>query len=402
MVIVNFDVQYKGKNKMNLTHLRIFIIPSHICATYATLFARHTHTDAHRDVLLLDASRRRNSLANLILEVSWLHRWDLVHDFSLLNEASDYRPSPRKKLTRRIKTWPVIKPFYDLMLKRYMKKMNASYRVKLETLLKQFSDQASSIELFALTETYLNQPLKELFPGARMSYLEHGIGDYYYLLSKKKPGDTFYCIFHSQYQEYYRKISPDVSWIRPLPGIERFRDVAAQLIRIHKPELPPGFINETGKPLVLILLEAVDMYNVPDTFWTAYMDHIFEQLENPADYHFILKPHPMQSRESTRITAEHFNKLGYSSFVASSDSLTSFSIEILFSLWEKQMRHVFCLSSSGCFYLSALYSDPQIHYWYSTEFMSRYIHTAPPQYLKLYREIRPMIEKVFAERCKPY
>lgn len=387
---------------MNLTHLRIFIIPSHICATYATIFASNTKEQHYKDILLLDASRRRNSLAQLIGEVATLHDWALIHDFSLLNEASDYRPTLRKSITRKIKTWPGIRAFYRLLYNRYMKKMNAGYIARLNELLNPYASKAAGIEIFALTETYLNTPLHQLYPQAKISYLEHGIGDYYYLLNKRKPGDTFYCVFAAEYRAYYSKINPDTSWIKSIPGIETFRDTAAELLKIHRPEFPEEISGNRDKPVVLILLEAVDMYNVPDSFWTAYADHVLAQLEKPGKNHYILKPHPMQSKESILRTEAHFLKLGYSCFVASQDSLTSFSIEILFSRLKDRVRHVFCLSSSGCFYLSEFYPDPQIKYWYSTEFMSRYIHTAPPQYYKLYLEIRPMIEEVFATKCTAY
>jgi hypothetical protein len=253
-----------------------------------------------------------------------------------------------------------------------------------------------------LTQTYLNRPLQQLFPQASVNYIEHGMGDYYFVLDPKTPKGNLYCIFSEGYKRFLAKNGKSTDWVKPFPDLKNFPAIAEQLLEIQDKKIITEKLKVPEKPSVFILLEAVDMYNVKKTFWSEYLDHIFQKLENPKHYHYILKPHPMQSGESLTTTKNHFDSLGYSYTLLNETALINASAEVLFSLWKKQTEHVFCLFSSGCYYLSKLYADEKITFWYSTEFLSRYISNAPPQFLKLFKEIRPLIEEVLTENCKPY
>jgi len=387
---------------MNSPILRIFVTTSHISTVYMTMLARATHQSHHTDILTTDTGIRRKELLTLIKETAELHSWALVHDFSdAAGEAYDFNPSPLRRFIRKAKTWPIIRQFYDLSLSRYMKKRDQLYQAEIRKAFSKYTE-GKKVELYMMTRTYLNRPLKLLFPEAPIFYMEHGIGDYYYVLHHDTPPGKMYGVFSEPYRNYLIKEKKDASWVLDLPGKENFPAFAAELLKKHHDTLDAGRLPQPGKPVVFVLLEAVDMYNVDDSFWTAYLEHILKEIPNPNDYFFLLKPHPMHSKHSIEKTEAYFRKQGLEYALLGNEKLSSAAAEVLFSRWEKNTEYVFCLFSSGCFYLSQLYRDPRIKYYYSTEFMSRYIDNAPPEYYKLYLEMRPIIDQVLAERCRPY
>ncbi len=382
--------------------LRIFVTTSHISTVYMTLYAGATKTGEDADVLLLDSGTRRQILIDLVGETSQVHSWALYHCFSTaVTEAHDFRPPLRKRLTRQWKGLPVIRNAYNALHTRYLKKLDTKYKSLLRELLEPFKDYAN-IELFVMTQTYLNGPLKQLYPDAQVHFLEHGIGDYFYVLEKNEPGKKFDAVFADPFRRYLANKQQPVDWISPLAGRDGFNSLSRQLLKKHTGLLRLDTISKLTKPCIFILLEAVDMYEVPESFWTAYIDHILAQVDVPSDFHYLLKTHPIQSQVSIEKTEAHFRKLGFSYTLLADDRMSSASAEVLFEIWADQTRHVFCLFSSGCFYLSQLYRDRDIQFWYSTEFMSRFIGNAPPQYKIHFEGLRPLIEQVFAERCKPY
>ncbi|HLG39299.1 MAG TPA: hypothetical protein VI461_06510 [Chitinophagaceae bacterium] len=232
--------------------------------------------------------------------------------------------------------------------------------------------------------------------------MEHGIGDYFYVMNEQHPKSKMFAVFANGYKNYLLNKRIKSDWVYEITGLSDFHLLAQHLIKKHNRTLCLFEIPAISKPIVFILLEAVDMYNVPESFWTDYLDHILEQLDSPQRFHFLLKTHPVQSKISVVISEFFFQDKNLEYTLLADDKLSSASAEVLFNLWFPNTEHVFCLFSSGCFYLSQLYKDKPITFWYSTEFFSRYIKNAPPQYKIHFEEIRPLIEQVFAERCKSY
>lgn len=386
---------------MNSQHIRIFLTTSQISAVYAMMLSEATKSAGDVDVLFADGSRRKKSLISLIGKTAALYKWDLFHDFSIaMEEDFDFNPSTTKSITRKIKTWPLIRGVYNLLLERHYGKIDKAYRDKLQKVLAPYLNEHTTVSLFMLTQTYLNRPLRQLFPNATINYLEHGMGDYYYMLDPKTPKGNFYCLFAETFQHYLAKKGTASAWVKQLPGLDSFSETAKRVITEEKIEtLHPA---ATEKPYVYILMEAVDMYNVDNSFWTAYIDHILHKISSPQEYHFLLKPHPVQSQFSITATEEHLKKLGLQHTMLSANKYGSASAEILFESYAGKTRHVFCLFSSACFYLSQLYKHEKIEFWYSTAFMSRHTGNAPSQFKHHFEGLLPMIEEVFSENCKPY
>ncbi len=388
-----------GKDK----EIRIFLTPSHICTVYLSMLARETKTEDQIDILFIDASRRKQGLINVITETSKLHNWNLFHDFSIVeSEELDYTPSTRKSFTRKIKNWPIVKNIYNFLLQRHFKSVDQKYRTELQHLLADYSIADAKVSLFMLTQTYLNRPLQQLFPKASINYAEHGIGDYYHILDPNISKGNFYCVFSVAYKRYLEKTGHSTDWVKALPQIASFPTLAGELLVNYNKSIRLDQLIVPEKPCVFVLLEAVDMYQVNYSFWTEYLDQIFSQLETPGKYHYLLKPHPMQSEASLIATKKHLEDLGYSYTLLNHPTLINASAEVIFSFWKDKTEHVFCLFSSGCFYLSKLYAGEKIKFWYSTAFMSKHLGNAPPQFYKSFTESRKMIEEVFAENCIPF
>lgn len=367
-----------------------------------SMLAGQTASESNTDVLLIDTGIRRDVLIKLIQETSELHSWAKFHNFSQpVNSEFDFKPTRYKTIVRKLKSLPVIKSFYNLLLKRYMKKRDAQYRNELRNSLP-ISNSNQEVELFLMTETYLNRPLIQLFPDATVSYMEHGMGDYYHILKKETKPGKLYCIFSQPYRDYLTRTHLSHEWVYDLPGRENFRSIVDKLLVKHAHTLHTEKLPTVNKPVVFILLESVHMYNVPENYWTDYIDHILRQIENPAQFHFLLKPHPTHSKYHLAITMKYFAELGLTYDLLGNDELTSASAEVLFGLWANQTRHVFCIFSSSCYYLSEFYKNQETTFWHSTEFLSRYIGNAPKQFHKLFVEIRPMVESVFTRNCRPF
>jgi hypothetical protein len=387
---------------MSESKLRIFVTTSHLSTVLMTMFAKESSSTGVSDILLVDDGLRRPELLNLIEETSSLHPWSVFHCFSTeISGKHDFQPSWRKNLIRKAKHWPIIKNIYTLLLQRHLRKKEKKYCSLLQNLIGNRAEN-NKVEIYLMTQTFLNSPLIQLFPRATIAYMEHGIGDYFYVLHENIPKDAFYAIFSTPYKKYLEKIATPSNWVFEIPALNRFPEMASDLLKLHSGTLTLPGGNLPAKPYVFILLEAVDMYNVPSNFWTDYLDHIIQQLDAPQSFHFLIKTHPAQSKISISLSEQFFAKRNFEYSLLVDGKLSSASAEVLFRLYSDRVKHVFCLFSSGCFYLSQLYQTTDITFWYSAEFFSRYIDNAPPQYKVHFNGLRPLIENVFAERCRKY
>lgn len=385
---------------MNSVKIRVFVTTSHLSTIYMTLLARKTAPEGYKDVLLIDTGTRRDVLIRLIEETASFHNWHVLHNFSgSVGADFDYKTGTRKKLTRKFKNFFLISWFYKLMLRRYMKRREQEYIEKLKKV-KGLDGSFPVTELYLMTETYLNHPLMKLFPDASVSYMEHGMGDYYHILTAKTRPGKLYCVFSEPYRHYLESKGLACGWVYDLPGKDGFRDLAEKLLAVHANTLHTERLPKTDKPVVFILLETPHVYNVPQSYWTAYIDHIFTRIDDPKKYHFILKPHPMHSREHQKITLGYLDKKGIEYSLLGSDELASASAEVLFSMWAGQTKHVFSIFSSACYYLSELYDGNGISFWHSAGFLEKNIGNAPRQYYTLFKELQPLVNEVFTLKCR--
>ncbi|CAN5371246.1 hypothetical protein BH09BAC5_BH09BAC5_22090 [soil metagenome] len=388
---------------MNSSKVRVFLITSHISLVYATLLAKSTAEKGVSDILFIDANKRKKSAIRILHEASEIYPWALFNDFSLAaGESIDYKPTLRQSFFRRIKNKVIIRNVYRFFLKRHLKQTDHRFKEQLKKILTPFIEPEQEVELFLLTQTVLNRPLLQLFPDATLNYIEHGHPDYFNFLEPDYPKGNLFCIFSTEFRTYLHGLKLQAVLIRDMPGTKEFPAIAAELISKHSIDLKLKKLQIPAKHCVFILLESVEIYNVNIRFHQEYMDRIFAQLDSPGSYHYILKPHPMQSSESIKIITEHLEFSGFSYTLLNENYMGSISAEVLFSIFENRVRHVFCLFSAAGFYLSKLYSDKGIKFWYSTDFMRQNLGKAPLQFSNDFHKALPLIENVMAGNCQKY
>lgn len=366
-----------------------------------TLHARRTREQGDHDVLLVDVGKRRREVVRLIRESAEMHEWALFRSFS--EEVPDdhrFEPSLRKRLTLKWKEVPGIRIIYQALLRAYLRHRDAQYRDDLHALLKPLVRAHGPLVVHAHTESHLRAPLMEAFPGAECVYFEHGQGDYIYILEGGRNMGALHALFARPFKAYLSRMGIDAEWVKPLDIGDDFPRIASELLQRHGISITP--VAENEKPVVYILLEALDMYHVSDAIWGAYIEHVLGALSEPGRYRYVLKPHPRQSSSSLERTRERCTALGLDHLVLDPGTDAAIAVEVDFARWAGRVEHVFCLVSTGCFYLSQLYQDPRITYHYSTSFFQRWIGNAPPQYKRLFERMKPLIAEVLSERCVPY
>lgn len=382
----------------NSRPLRVFLTVSHVSCAYMTLFAKEAQNDTD-DVLIIDADVIPAHVVRWIQATADQHEWARIIDLSQRPASGPpLRPSLRKRLMRRSKELPVFRSVYKAMLRRHEARLHYRTLHRLRNELDQWTKNTPTVELFMHPKTRANESLAKLFPIASCTYFEHGLGDYQDLPHCNERSSTFLAVFGSAFDHFLARENRTGIDVRPL-DTSHFHELADRTLDAAG---FPWRVQPNGPPIVLVLLENMEMYEVDQRFWAAYIDAVLNTLGNTAGYHFILKPHPSQSRRSIELTLDHCERNGLSFTLMDNNGSQGASAEVLFTAIAGDVRHVFCLFSSACFYLSVLYPLDHITYHYSITFTERWIGNAPPMYKRHFRALEPLITEVFAARCLPY
>ena len=361
-------------------------------------YARKTNMGNYKDVLILDTPPKKESLTKVITDTIKIYQWtEIINLSTTIPENADYIPNARKSITRKLKGKPIIKPVYDFLLKLYLKK---EQNKEAKTITNRLSRFAEVTQLNILTQTGVNDTLRKLYPQAELNYFEHGQGDYFFIQKLKPVNFNFYCVFADRFRQYLANHKQEGKYIQNLPGIIDFPAIAREVIeKDDEKEIIKKHLQAEGK-LVLILMESVQIYNVPDNFWTDYLDLCLSQINNPAEYTFILKPHPMQSLDSISISKNymlHTQKL--KTLVIEGNHSINYSVEVLYSLWKDNTHFVFSVFSSALYYISKLYGNEKATYYYAYDFFKKYISDAPVQFVNIYEGIEDVVKNVLTENC---
>ncbi len=377
--------------------VRVFVSPSHLCTLYMIMYAKSTYKDWYNDVLILDTPPKKQSLIKVISDTQYVYPWAKIINLATpLTDETDFTTSTRKNLTRKIKGNFFAKPFYDFLLKRYLSKQQSK---EAQMIVSQLAKLGEVIEVNMVTQTGINSSLFTLYPTATVNYFEHGQGDYFYIQKITTLNFNFYCLFTYKFKSYLEKKGQENAYVNKL-NVDGFDLLAKQVIdRDPNGDEVKSVLNIPGK-IVLILLENMQVYNVPENFYTDYLDLCVAQIARPEEYTFILKPHPGQSFRSIEISKEHMlNKLKLKTMVTETSNSISYSVEVLFTLWKDKTEHVFCVFSSALFYIAKLYRNDQTKYYYAYNFFKKYIKNAPPQIASNYYAFEELLENVFTENC---
>ncbi|HMQ75524.1 MAG TPA: hypothetical protein PKE21_04105 [Flavobacteriales bacterium] len=379
--------------------LRVFVCTSHLSALLLTLYAKRTHLPGQLDHLIVDLGVRRSSVIDAIRMAAGLHEWTRITNLSVeASEEHSFRPGLLRRMIRKWKEAAFIRPLYGLLLQRYQRRSDRRIMQRLAEELPT-TPPGMTVSLHVHTECQILRSLRTLHPGAEVSYFEHGQGDYIYWNAPGAVPGSLHVLFAHLFRKYLAARGRDATQVHDLDLGVDFAGIAEMLL---KPDhYPANFPVPDSSPIVFVLLEAVDMYQVPDRFWADYMDRIIEDLGDAKDQYFVLKPHPHQSSLSIERTIARLKERGVRHHLLKE---THFGIaaEVSFAAWAPHVSHVYALVSTACFYLSVLYPSERITYHYSTSFLERYTRNAPPMYKRLFGQMKPLIEQVFAERCVPY
>lgn len=378
--------------------VRLFVTTSHLCTLYMLSYARNTNKGNYTDVLILDTPPKKKSLKKAITDTQKIYQWDSIIDLSTtLDDNADFEPNTRKSLTRKLKGKPIIKPVYDFLLKIYLKQQqNKEVKIIQNKLL----NKGNIIEVNLLTQTIVNATLFKLFPKANVNYFEHGQGDYFFIQNIKSNNFYFYCVFADSFRKYLQSKKQENTYVKNLPDINNFSSLANEVIEFNRNEAGiDNQLNIEGK-LVLILMESVQIYNVPDAFWTDYLDLCLSQISNLNEYTFILKPHPLQSVKSLEISKKHLLKTRkLKVLVIENNEAVNYSVEVLYSIWKDNTQYVFSLFSSASYYISKLYGNEKTTFYYAYDFFKKYMDNAPKQFVAIYDGINDVVKNVLTENC---
>jgi hypothetical protein len=378
--------------------VRIFVGTTQVCVLYMIAYARKTNQGAYKDILVIDTPPIKNALVKVLTNTRKIYPWAEIINLSsnILPDTADFEPNIRKKFTRKIKNTALVKPFYNLLLNLYLKKQRLNETKIIRNKLSIFGEIS---EVNILTQTGINDALFKLYPKAIVNYFEHGQGDYFFIQNIKPLTYNFYCVFANKFRQYMKECQKEHSYIKNLSEIQEFPVIANEVIQTDDEYRKIKLQLDIKGKLVLILMDAVQIYHVPDIFWTDYLDLCINHITNPKEYTFILKPHHRQSLKSIEITKGYMYSRKLNTLVIENSHTSNYSVEVLYAFWENNTDYVFSIFSSGLFYISKLYGGKKTKYYYAYDFFKKYINNAPPQFLSYFLDLEELLDNVFSENC---
>ncbi|MBI3135571.1 MAG: hypothetical protein HYZ14_12915 [Bacteroidetes bacterium] len=374
--------------------LRLFVTSSQICTVYLSVYAKKSVQQGYKDILIIDNTKKKKALVEGIQKASKIHNWTEVIDLSenIANELNS-KPSLRKRITRKMKSLLFIRSVYGALHAWFVKKQDQKRIGLLRERLKNYLHQNSdNVELGMLTQTSLNKPLIQLFPGARKLYFEHGIGDYFYISTPPFANSSFYCVFAASFSKFVSKNNYPVNvhgYIEPVD----YRNAFDQLSSVETDKNLKKYTGETK--LVLILMDAAEIYHPPKVFWTDYLAECIRLTDTPENYRFLLKPHPAQSNEVLEITEQYFKTSGLDFVMLKDQYFIHSGVELLYHDIYKDVDYVFSTFSSALFYLAHFYPQ-HTKYYYLYNFVKPYFKNAPQQYSEIFSGLDNYFNEVFS------
>ena len=379
--------------------LRIFLVSSHFSAILQSIYAASTKQEGDVDVLMIDYPPQKKTLSELIFKTNTIHAWDAQINYAPeLTDVTNMRPSFTKKLTRKVKQLPIIKNLYSFLHKRYLNDFLKKYELRIQNDLNTFNKD--NVSLHMLTKTGLNEVLIKLFPSAEINYFEHGIGDYMYYEENKIPTGNFYCLFHREFAAYLKDLQhPYHLKIKGFLSGHSFHN-AIQLLEQNKIITSDFNPVESSKKIVFILIESVEIYQVPQNFWTQCMDIYLNKIKDPENYTYVLKPHPLQSFEAIACIENYFAEKNLDTIMLNKNKFINIGAELIFSFFYEKTDFVFSLFSSSIYYFTKLYPSDRIAYYQGYELFKEYTQNAPKQFIDFFNSLEPIVTKVLTSECK--
>ena len=381
---------------MTPKRIRIFLTSAPIATMYMGIYARNTWEKGIKDVLIIDALELKPTQKQYIRQAAKIHRFALVKDFSAeKDENSSPVPSQLKQLTRRLKTRRGIKRIYNFL---YFYKKKQEVQQHKRQILKGFGDNffgEADVSLYMQPVLHLNEPLREMFPEAEVCLFEHGLGDYLDLENKLMEGDKFHCIFYKGLQQilHQRYIRPD--FIHPALPEHGFEEASKKFTKLFPQIKKIKPAKKEQRKLALIALQSLEEFMIPVSFWSTFFDLCIRHIEHPREVHFLLKPHPRQSPEVLEDIIMYFEEKELSYEIWDNPGVRSISLELIFHSWKESIHYVFSPFSSSVFYLSELYPEKHIRYFYSIKVLKPFLQSVPDLYIRRWEKLQEYVDTIF-------
>lgn len=379
--------------------LRIFLVSSHLSAILQSIYASSTKKEGDVDVLMVDYPPKKRALTQVIIDTKYIHDWDVKLNYAPeLTDETNMRPSFKKRLTRKAKQLPVLKGIYDKLLEKHMLKFYSNFEARIRQDLSSYNQE--EVQLNLLTKTGLNEVLFKLFPQAKVNYFEHGIGDYMYYAQNEIQQGNLFCLFPREFTDYLTSInSPNKNKIHGFVKDDLFYKAIQSLEKNKVISNEQEFEKLKTEKLVFILIESVEIYEVPPNFWEDCIRLYLSKIDIPEDYTYVLKPHPLQSFEAINAIENYFKKRNLKYILLGNSKFINVGAELIFYFFAKQTKYVFSLFSSSVYYFTKLYPSSETKYYHGYKLFEKYTKNSPKQFTDIYKGLEPIITNVLAKDC---
>ncbi len=378
--------------KENINY-RIFVVSNPISAIHAALISQSfPHS---KNILLLDSTIRKASFTNEIVLCSGKLFYKTINAGQVIDDKADLKPNLRKRLTRKLKNNFLFKPIYDKMLKRYLLKLEEKSTCFLKENLKEISN-SDETELYLLTQTMINEALRNKFSNSTYYYFEHGLPDYLFAL-KPQTGKFggLYCLFDDAFKSYCAlNLNHTPPSIFPLCKKEDYKSYVNSLKNENIEQLLLRFRN---KECVYIILQPLDKYELHLSFWKNYFDKIISRFNAANNILFLIKPHPLQSNDIVRGLKEWLTEKKINFQLLEKPDEISLSSELLFFGIQEKTIAVYSPFSYSLYYLAGLNTNPAIQFYHSYSSIKERLNHAPLQFKQQFLNHEQIIEKCFAK-----
>lgn len=381
---------------------RIFVTTSPINVLFYLLYSKLNRDEQYNDVLIICNGHMNQASFDKLNILLSQHNWSqIIKTHEELQTSQNIKISFTKRITRKIRKFAIVKPFYDFSRKIFEKKEKEKQKNWLSTTLS--IPNNSSVELNLLTETTINNALLELFPKSKVNYFEHGLSDYVMVESMPQPS-TFYCLFNDEFESYLNEKQKNQHIIAPIYQNDHFYEIAASYLSNFKSEFQQVFPTLIDKSkYVLVLMQDFENLGVSPKIHIQFFEKIRLQLgDGVSSVVFLIKPHPKQSLMVMNDIEQYLKteKLNYTFLKEPIFQYTS--IELFFYLFKDSTSHVFSFYSSGLFYLSKLYHDSNIKYMYTFDYISNEISRMPPEVGAIHTSFMKNQLQLFTKNCTEF
>lgn len=374
----------------------LFVVTNPVAAIHASLLAKKLG-GSKGNILVLDKGKRKKSFADEIKDAASGVAWNQVIDLTVhMSEAEDLKPSFRKRITRKLKHLPVIKYFYNQLLKKYVSRDEQLLVEEIKTVIKDVDFSRSSHTLFLLTQTRVNSALKTVFNLSPYYYFEHGLPDYLFSLKDKDPrSNGLYCMFNDSFSSYLNKRGIKFP-VLPFVGTLEYETYVQALYK--NDSRIPELNKQVRSGSVFVIMQPLERYQLNPSFWHTYIETILSNEKGNSPF-LVIKPHPLQSAETVKNLVTWLNNKSIQHIILDSTVHATISCEVLLIMMKEKMVSVYSPFSYSIYFLSKLYNGSGIKFYHSYESMGQWFRNSPLQFRNQFHEHDEIIKECFSVHC---